>query len=93
MPNHIHFILFIHTDESTGGHMGPPLQEMVQWLKTQTTNEYIKLVKSGVLKPFDKHVWQRSFYEHVIRNENDLYETRRYIEGNPVNWIKDKYYG
>lgn len=67
--------------------------EMVQWLKTQTTNEYIKLVKSGVLKPFDKHIWQRSFYEHVIRNENDLYETRRYIEGNPVNWIKDKYYG
>lgn len=93
MPNHIHFILFIHTDASTGGHAGPPLPEMVQWLKTQTTNEYIKLVKSGVLKPFDKHVWQRSFYEHVIRNENDLYETRRYIEGNPVNWIKDKYYG
>ncbi|WP_407723212.1 transposase [Ruminococcus sp. JL13D9] len=93
MPNHIQFILFIHTDASTGGHMGPPLPEMVQWLKTQTTNEYIKLVKSGVLKPFDKHVWQRSFYEHVIRNENDLYETRRYIEGNPVNWIKDKYYG
>ncbi len=92
MPNHIHFLLFIHSDCATGGHTGPPLQEVMKWLKTQTTNEYIKMVKKGILKPFDKYVWQRSYFEHIIRNENDLYETRKYINDNPRKWVLDKYY-
>lgn len=90
MPNHIHFIIF--KCAQAGGHAGPPLQTVIQWFKTQTTNEYIKMVKSGILKPFDGRVWQRSYYEHVVRCEQDLNEIREYIEGNPINWIKDKYY-
>lgn len=92
MPNHIHFILFAHNERLSGGHAGPPLQDILRWLKTQTTNEYIKMVKNGILKPFDKHIWHRSYFDHVIRNENDLYETRKYIEHNPKKWILDKYY-
>jgi REP element-mobilizing transposase RayT len=37
-------------------------------------------------------VWQRNYYEHVIRNEIDLEETREYIENNPLKWLEDEYY-
>ena len=87
MPNHLHFVLF-----KQGEHTGSPLHQNIQWLKTQTTNEYIKLVKQGVLPPFDKHIWQRNYYEHVIRGEKDLFEIRKYINDNPAKWFFDKYY-
>ena len=78
MPDHIHFLLFIEGASA-------PLPEILQWFKTQTTNEYIKGVKRGDYPPFDKRVWQRSYYEHIVRSEQDLYETRTYIEENPSN--------
>ena len=87
MPNHIHFVLV-----KEGAHAGAPLHEMIKWYKTQTTNEYIKLVKQNILPPFDKHIWQRNYYEHIIRGEEDLYEIRKYIENNPAKWFFDKYF-
>ncbi len=35
-------------------------------------------------------VWQRGFYEHVIRDEEDLDRVRRYIEANPIRWADDE---
>ncbi len=85
MPDHIHLILIIKGElEGAGGHAGPPLHEMIKWYKTQTTNAYIRQVKAHALPPFQKHVWQRGYYEHVIRNDVDLDETRRYIQNNPL---------
>ena len=81
MPDHIHAILRI-----LGGHIGPPLPEIVKWYKTQTTNTYIQKIRAGELPPFEKHVWQRGYHDHIIRNERDLYETRRYIQENPLKW-------
>lgn len=37
-----------------------------------------------------KPVWQRNYYEHVIRNEDDLNEIREYIANNPLKWDLDK---
>ena len=37
-------------------------------------------------------LWQRSYHEHVIRNESDYREIREYIENNPARWIEDRYY-
>ena len=93
MPNHIHAVFCKWAEPSEDGHMGPSLQELMQWLKTQTTNEYIKMVRQGILEPFDKHVWQRSYFEHVVRGDNDLYEIRKYIQDNPAKWVSDDYYG
>jgi REP element-mobilizing transposase RayT len=59
----------------------------VDWFKTQTTNEYIKGVKSGLYEPFEKHLWQPGYYEHIIRNQKDLDEIRQYIKNNPVKWV------
>jgi len=54
------------------------------------TNEYIRGVKSGNFKPFKKRLWQRNYYEHVIRDEDDLNEIRQYIIDNPLNWATDE---
>ena len=37
------------------------------------------------------HVWQRSYYDHIIRNETDLNNTKVYIQNNPINWDKNEY--
>lgn len=37
------------------------------------------------------HVWQRSYYDHIIRNEEDLNNTKQYIQNNPLNWETDEY--
>lgn len=78
MPDHVHMII-----EITGAHIGAPLPEIIKWYKTQTTNEYIRKVRAGELLPYEKHVWQRGYYEYVIRNEAELNEIRQYIENNP----------
>lgn len=36
--------------------------------------------------------WHKSYYEHVIRNDKDLYEIRKYIQNNPLEWEDDEYY-
>jgi len=86
MPNHIHLILSFSKAEQ-------PLQRIMEWYKTMTTNDYIRGVKAGVYPPFAKRIWQRSYYEHVIRNETDLYELRKYISENPLKWQLDQLYG
>lgn len=84
MPDHIHLILIMKGgSERTGGHAGPPLHEILKWYKTQTTNEYIRQVRKQTMPPFQKHVWQRGYYEHVIRNDEELDEIRQYVQNNP----------
>jgi REP element-mobilizing transposase RayT len=73
-------------------HTGSPLYKIVQWFKTMTTNDYIRNVKTNNWKPFNKKLWQRNYYEHIIRNEIELNRIRKYILNNPLNWEKDKNY-
>ena len=88
MPDHIHFILSINAER----HIGRSLQDMMRWFKSMTTTNYIKLVKLGVLKPFNKKLWQKSYYEHIIRDEEDYVNSAQYILDNPLKWdIKEKY--
>ena len=89
MPDHIHFILQNPgVYDETGAHTGAPLPEIIKWFKTQTTNEYMRGVKEGLLPPFDKHIWQRNYFEHVIRDQNDFDARRKYIYENPSRWIR-----
>jgi len=88
MPNHFHGIIVIQ-DLHVGAHMGAPLQKMIQWFKTITTNEYIRCVKQNAWKKFNNKLWQRNYYEHIIRTEKSLEEIREYIIYNPHNWEKD----
>lgn len=76
MDNHVHLILFFEYAEVD-------LNRVVGWFKTMTTNSYIQGVKKGTFPSFQKRIWQRSYYDHVIRNESDLREIRKYISENP----------
>jgi len=67
-----------------------PLSQMIQWFKTMTTNEYIRGVKNLGWKPFNGKVWQRDYYEHIIRNQSAADRIARYIESNPAQWNEDK---
>ncbi|MDD2165558.1 transposase [Glaesserella parasuis] len=87
MPNHIHFILNIENSEND---KSPSLFSIIQWFKTMTTNHYIRNVKENNWAYFNKRLWQRSYYEHIIRNEKSYIEICEYIQNNPLNWQLDK---
>ncbi len=68
----------------------PTIGRMIQWIKTMTTNEYIRSVKQNRWEPFKNRLWQRNYYEHIIRNDKELDEIRKYITENPAKWAEDK---
>ena len=65
------------------------LGRVMQAFKSMTTDEYIRGVKTKGWEPFPGHLWQRNYYEHIIRNEQDLHDTRAYIRNNPASWAQD----
>ena len=102
MPNHIHFIIKRTGDHAgvTGDHTGlagdhigsPLLRDIIGWFKTMSTNEYIAGVKDGRFMPFKGRLWQRNYYEHIIRNYDDYINIAEYIQNNPLKWEEDKLY-
>ena len=81
------------TDENNnkGEQVGLPLHVMVQWFKTMTTNEYIRGVKNHNWKRFNGKLWQRNYWEHIIRNYKSYNIISDYIIHNPIKWEKDKF--
>lgn len=65
------------------------LGEYVKRFKTKTTFVYTENVKKNNWTPFNRRVWQRNYYERIIRNEKELNQIRQYIHDNPMNWEKD----
>lgn len=90
MPNHMHAILKLSKQ-----HMNQPkslgLPQLMRKIKSLTTVYYIKKVYLENWQPFHKHLWQRSYYEHVIRNASALDNIRNYIKQNPSKWLTDNY--
>lgn len=68
------------------------LGRIVQWFKTMTTNAYIRRAKTDGWTQFPGRLWQRNYYDHIIRDEDDLHSARRYICNNPTRWAEDRYY-
>lgn len=68
----------------------PTIGEYVKRIKTLTTYIYINNVKNNNWPPFQKRLWQRNYYEHIIRNEYSLDRIRQYIKDNPMNWDEDR---
>jgi REP element-mobilizing transposase RayT len=69
---------------------GAPRPTIVQWFKTMSTNEYMRDVKNLGWTPFRGQLWQRGYYEHVIRDEESLNRIRQYILDNPARWAYDR---
>jgi REP element-mobilizing transposase RayT len=103
MPNHVHGILaFIgaplcgrpnpsnREQPGRSRRAAPTLGDVMTWLKTMTTNAYIRGVKDSGWNPFEGTLWQRNYYEHIIRDEHSLDALRRYIVDNPAKWPDDE---
>ncbi len=82
MPDHLHLLVSIQQRDA-----GHSLPDVMRFFKTMTTNEYIRGVKQGLLPVFDGKLWQKSYYDHVIRNQQDYNEIWEYIENNPTKWM------
>jgi REP element-mobilizing transposase RayT len=78
--------------EILGEHVGSPLHRVIQWFKTMTTNEYIRGVKNNNWQPFDGKLWQRNYWEHIIRNDKSYQKISEYIINNPSKWNDDTFY-
>ncbi len=88
MPEHIHGILEItDTDQPVDcSKHDPDISRIMQYFKTQTGKKINQIQNTP-----GKRIWQRSFYDHLIRNEDELSEVREYILNNPYNIQFDKY--
>jgi putative transposase len=66
------------------------LGRIVQAFKSITTHRYTIGVKGRGWQPFPGRLWQRNYYEQIIRDEDELNRLRQYIVDNPVNWETDE---
>ncbi len=92
MPNHIHGIIQkidtrVSTDTKTMS-----LSDILHRFKTLTTKRYTDGVKQNNWPRFNKKLWQRNYYEHIIRDENSYFGIAEYTQTNPMKWQEDKYY-
>ena len=54
-----------------------------------TTNAYIRRVRTDGWPEFDRRLWQRGYYDHIVRDEAALKRIGEYIGSNPSNWPHD----
>ncbi len=94
MPNHIHGIIQIIQPNGAGSEPTPttikeqtPLSEIVRQFKTFSAKRINKILKTN-----NKPVWQRNYYEHIIRDDKSFQMIGEYILANPVQWNNDRYY-
>jgi len=94
MPNHIHGIIVLAGQQIVGAGFKPAptvvnkrhgLTEVIRAFKTFSSRQINKLRGTP-----GTPIWQRNYYEHVIRNEDDLAEIREYIMNNLMKWELDK---
>ena len=93
MPNHIHGIVIVGDSPGVGAHGRAPLPlhrpprslgSFVAGFKSSVTRRINDMRRAPGLP-----VWQRNYYEHVIRGEEELNATRQYIRDNPGKWLED----
>ena len=83
MPNHVHLIIMISDDERLAeGRL----------TTAPTVSEIIRLWKRAISKEIGRSIWQKSFHDHIIRDEAEYLKIRQYIDENPMRWSEDKYF-
>ena len=94
MPNHFHGIIVL-TDNKKGVLQYAPTNKFRS--PSQTIGSIVRGFKSAVTReikrldyPFLYSIWQRNYYEHIIRNERELNRIREYIQNNPLRWQYDR---
>ena len=91
MPNHFHGIIVIDNPTPAAAHL-VSLSAIIQWFKTMTTNAYLRGVREAGWPTVEGKLWQRSYHDHIIRDEIAFENIRRYIQENPAKWGQDVFY-
>ena len=78
-----------HLGQSQGIAPTMSLGDVIRRFKTMTTRRYIDNVIKYRWRPFNRKLWQRNYWERVIRDENELIKIREYIVNNPLQWALD----
>jgi len=99
MPNHMHGIILLNDmDDRRGTARRAPTMQFGKPIP-RSLPTIIRSFKSAVTKQINilrnmpgVPVWQRNYYEHIIRNEKSYYQIAEYIRNNPLKWQDDKYY-
>lgn len=104
MPNHIHGILYMcdiaergpHARRDMACHVPTTIERQFSKPIAGSLATIIGAFKSACTKQINQlhqingSIWQSNYYEHIIRNENDLFRIRRYIMNNPSQWHRDR---
>ncbi len=102
MPNHIHGIIWIDDNRTGAATLRPDVRseiELKSIVKPKSLAAIIRSYKSAVTYQINAFresrgapIWQRNYYEHIIRNQAELDRIANYIQTNPVNWTDDLVY-
>ena len=81
MPNHVHLLVMLDNGtQRTASPTKAVIPRIIHGMKAVTT-KYLKY-----------SIWQRSYHDHIIRNEQEYRKICQYIDENPAKWVEDKYY-
>ncbi|GAB4577730.1 MAG: transposase [Anaerolineales bacterium] len=98
MPNHAHGILWINDGVVVGAERrsAPTTNDAIPHVDAGSLGAIVRAYKSAVTYAINAArqtrgmtVWQRNYYEHIIRNDAELNRIRKYIIENPLKWAKD----
>jgi REP element-mobilizing transposase RayT len=96
MPNHVHGVVFINSNGNATRDVGANGRSPLR-MQSRSLSSFIAGFKSAVTKSINisrntpgMPVWQRNYFERVIRNENELFRIREYIHINPAQWDIDE---
>ena len=85
MPNHIHLLIEISDYEHDGSSRTPnPTNSLIA--------RFVSTFKRFCNKEYKEDIWQRSFHDHIIRDERDYLKIWKYIDENPLKWEEDCFY-
>lgn len=87
MPNHVHLLLLLQQYDV----LGHPTNGRLIIAPTDIS-KIVQQLKSYVTKQLGRSVWQKSFHDHVVRNDADFRRIWTYIDENPLKWDSDCYY-
>jgi REP element-mobilizing transposase RayT len=97
MPNHVHMIVFVHevdgtSSKGTCGSLSSNGTSRMPSPTNMTIPKFISSLKRYTNKRCGEEIWQRSYYDHIIRGEDDYRKIWQYIDDNPRKWQEDDLY-
>ena len=90
MPNHIHMIIVIQRSETSS--VGESGAMRTSRPTSASIPSLMRSFKTMVTREVGFSLWQKSYHDHIIRNEEEYQCIWQYIDENPANWVEDEYY-